>query len=308
MPPVAAYCTTQDILVRLVGTPIDMSGTFRGALAGKIPEVCADINRRVATGRGQGAGWSFLADQAHEVQLASRAGNATDGTFTLSLGAITTADIDFDAVAADVEAALNTALGAATVTVAPAGAGGPWQITFTDEGPHDLLVAIADFTPAAAYVIVERLVPGVTVPTVRRYRGRNASILPIDDCVEVLAASLTRPDGSLIRPMVAGVDFLPVPLNGSPIVGLELVAGVWPAATIASVTLVPGYASSVPYDVREAAEIETIRSYFGDRTGQNDVLGMTPFGSLSVAKAFTSKVAQLVADYSYGGAMLRGAG
>src|SRR5258707_15798678 len=93
MPPVAALCTTQGILVRLVGTPIEMSGTFRGALAAKIPEITADINRRVSVERSQGAGWSFLADQLHEVQLVSMAGEATDGDFTLSLGAVPTPPI-----------------------------------------------------------------------------------------------------------------------------------------------------------------------------------------------------------------------
>jgi len=303
--PVAAYTTTQDILQLLVGSPINFSGLFRGALAMKIPQVCADINRRVAVARGQGPGWSFLADSEHEVQLVSLAGAASAGTFTLSLGATTTAPIAFDADSTDVADALNAALGADSVTVDPAGDGGPWRVLFTGTGPQPLLVPISDLTPATTYVIAERLVPGTTVPSTRLYRGRGSVLLPIDDCVEVRAVRLVRADGTLIRAMAEGVDYIRVPLSYLPITALELVnGGLWPRHLFVEIDLVPGFAVEIPPDVQEAAGIEVIRSYLADRAGNDDRLGMDPFGRVMVSKAFTSKVNQLVSDYSYGATLL----
>jgi hypothetical protein len=304
----AAYCTSQDVLTRLAGTPIDMSGTMRGSLVAKIPEVCSDIDRRVRLARGQRPGWSFLAASEHEVQLVSFAGSATAGSFILALGLVVTGPIAWNADSAAVQVALDAALGEDLVTVSPAGAGGPFTLAFSAVGPQELFVAIPSLTPATSYLVVERLVPGAVLPIVRRYTAKRGSgYLPIDDAVSVSRVRFIARGGGAGLELAVETDYLPSPLNALPIQGLELVrGGGWPSNVGGvEVTLVPGYATEVLTDVREAAIIEVIRSYYGDRTGNDDRIGMTPFGQISIAKAFTSKLGQLVDDYRRGDAFLR---
>jgi len=292
----------------MVGTPIDMSGTFRASLVAKIPEICSDIDRRVRQARGQRPGWSFLASQEHEVQLVSFAGSATAGSYILALGLVATAPIDFDADSAGVQAALDAALGADLVTVSPAGAGGPFTLAFATAGPQELFVAIPSLTPTSSYLVVERLVPGAVLPVVRRYTAaRGARSLPIDDAVSVSAVRFIARGGARGTELALETDYLPAPLNALPIQGLELVrGGGWPTNIGGvEVEMVPGFATEVSFDVREAAIIEVIRSYFGDRTSNDDRLGMTPFGQISIAKAFTSKLEQLVSDSRRGDGFVR---
>lgn len=139
-----------------------------------------------------------------------------------------------------------------------------------------------------------------TEATTRRLRGRNRRYLPIPDCVEVTAVTN---DGTVLT----ADQWVPDPPWGTPIEALYLVAGVWssrPGSVL--VTARWGYADMVPTDVRECALVEAIRSYLADRAGNDDRLGMTPWGSLITSKAFTSKLRELVSDYSYGGGFMRG--
>lgn len=72
---------------------------------------------------------------------------ATAGTFTLTFGADTTTDLDYDATAAEVQAALNalaSIVSAGGVTVTAAQNGGPWQIAFDTAGARDPITADAD--------------------------------------------------------------------------------------------------------------------------------------------------------------------
>ena len=131
--------------------------------------------------------------------------------------------------------------------------------------------------------------------------------LPIDDCIEVTGVTLYAPTGIVSRTLVATTDYRTWPLNGAiPITALLWGTGAWPEMpSLVGVTAKWGYATTAPTDVREAAIIEVIRSYLGDRAGNDDRLGMTPFGSVITAKAFTSKLKQLVSDYSSGAGFLR---
>ncbi len=68
----------------------------------------------------------------NEVQEVNLNGTPSGGAFTLTLGAITTDPIAFDATAADVATALNAALGAGSVSVTGGpGPAVPWLVEFT---------------------------------------------------------------------------------------------------------------------------------------------------------------------------------
>jgi hypothetical protein len=126
----------------------------------------------------------------------------------------------------------------------------------------------------------------------------NALLLPIDDCVEVTVVTLYSAPGIVSRVLVPVTDYLPIPLQGSPIIALKRASG-WPAYPgLTGVTSRWGYADAIGADVRKATIIEVIRSYLGDRSGNDDRIGMTPFGSIITAKAYTSLVRQLISDYS----------
>ena len=131
--------------------------------------------------------------------------------------------------------------------------------------------------------------------------------LPIDDCVEITQVRIYAPAGTVSRTLIASTDYRTWPLNGAlPITAILWAAGAWPELPyLIGVTAKWGYGTSIPSDVQEAAEIEVVRSYLADRAGQNDTIGMTPFGSVITAKAFTSKVRQLCSDYSHGAGFLR---
>lgn len=146
-----------------------------------------------------------------------------------------------------------------------------------------------------------------SVASTRIYAGRPGPIrlLPIDDAFSVSSVTLYS-SGVLQRTLAAGTDYVPWPYSGGPIVGLMSLRGCWqtePGSIQVSARW--GYGLAVPVDAREAAIIEVIRSRYGDREGNDDRLGMTPFGSVTIAKAFTSKLKQLVSDYGFAGGFLR---
>lgn len=143
--------------------------------------------------------------------------------------------------------------------------------------------------------------------SVRLYAGRPGPIrlLPIDDAFSVSSVAIyTR--GQLVRTLVAGTDFVPWPYNGGPIVGLMSLGERWPEepGSIA-VSARWGFGLGIPVDVREAAVIEVIRSYLSDQGGNDDRLGLTPWGSVVTSKDFVSKTKRLVSDYGWAGGFLR---
>jgi hypothetical protein len=144
-----------------------------------------------------------------------------------------------------------------------------------------------------------------TMASVRQSVGRGGVFLPIDDCIEITRVALLNLDGAEQDVLTAPGDYLLEPLSGLPIIGLTSRQGPWAAGQLVAVTAKWGYGVAVPVDAREATIIEVIRSYLADRVGNDDRLGLTPFGSVTVARAFTSKVKQLCTDYSMGGGFLR---
>lgn len=144
---------------------------------------------------------------------------------------------------------------------------------------------------------------GITAPwefvadataTERRFTGIEwgRRWLPIDDCVEVAAVDH---DGTALE---INVDVYPDPLNGTPITALRLASGVWTAEVAKiGVTAKWGYATSLTEDMKQAGIRETIKAYLAARAGNDDRLGMTPFGRVITAKAFTDLTKQTIASY-----------
>jgi hypothetical protein len=133
----------------------------------------------------------------------------------------------------------------------------------------------------------------------------GARFLPIDDCIAVTSVTLTVSPGAAATTLVLGTDYRLSKSKGV-IVGLINLAGRWLGGSSITVLACWGLMDAVSDDLREVVVIETIRSFMGDRVGNNDSLGLTPFGQMTFAKAFTSKVGKFVRDHAYGGASLRG--
>lgn len=303
------YCTVYDVRSRLAGFVPNMGPEWDGILAAKCSEASADIDRRIRQVRSQPNSWSFLADTPNAVQQVLLSGTPTAGTFTLARGVTTSGSIAYNAVASAVATALNTAFGAGTVAVT--GVPGNWTVTFLAAGPQPFLAGVASLTPATSYVVVQDIRTGVlTVPSVRRFTGRRGGtdLLPIDDCVSVSSVQILDAQGNVVQTLAAGTDYLPDPIQGTPITGLTLVRrGWWPwnAGGIA-VGATWGYGTDLLPDVRETACIEVIRSFNSDKTGNSDALGVTPFGTAQMSRAFSSKLNTLIQDYRSGSAFFRG--
>jgi len=311
-----AYCTLADIRSRLAGVGQNIGPQYDQVIADKILEVSADLDRQVAQARGISGAWSFLADSQYAswIVTLSAITAPTGGTFTLTHAGQTTAAIAYNAAASAVQSALEalTSIGAGNVVVAGA-AGGPYNVTCagTKTGPQTALTGTSALTgPATSITItVQTQIEAVAASPSERLFAAPAGgrrLLPIDDCVSIAAVKIYSSPGVLSRTLVATTDYLPWPLRGSPITGLLWPTGAWPELPwLIGVSSRWGYGTAVPFDVREATAIEVIRSYLGDKAGNDDRLGMTPFGAIITAKAFTSKLHQLVSDYSMGAGMLR---
>ena len=137
----------------------------------------------------------------------------------------------------------------------------------------------------------------------RMYTGKvgPTNLLPIDDCVSVSAVTA---DGLAL---VQGTDYLPFPLNGTPYTGLLALPGrSWSGSYGGNiVTASWGLFTRCPGDLHRAVLVEATRAFLSARAGYSDAIGLTPFGSVVTAKAFTSKSWQLIQTYGFGGGMLR---
>ncbi len=129
----------------------------------------------------------------------------------------------------------------------------------------------------------------------RRFTGWEPGrrYLPIDDCVAV--TSVTNAGTAL----VADVDYVVDPLNGTPIGGLVRLNGMWSAKPgDISAACRWGYAdTNAPADVKQGCIRESIRAYLAARAGNDDRLGLTPFGQVVTSKAFTSDTMLMLAAY-----------
>lgn len=80
---------------------------------------------------------TFVVGGTNEVQVATITGTPTGGTFTLTFSGQTTAAVDFDATAAEVQAALEALSNVDEGDVAVTGsAGGPYTVTFAEQGQY----------------------------------------------------------------------------------------------------------------------------------------------------------------------------
>jgi hypothetical protein len=144
---------------------------------------------------------------------------------------------------------------------------------------------------------------------VRRYTAPPASALMlIDDATAVTAVSLVASSGGTPQ-VLTSADWLPYPLNGTPITGLQRIGGHWPSNIGGvQVAMTPGYAAAWADDLVGAGIAEVIRAFRGGQAGEDDRLGMTPFGSVVVSKALLQSTVRTIARYRFGAGMLRRAG
>ena len=288
-----------------------MGVAFDQKLADKILEVSADIDRMVTNVRSIKAPWSFLADQPYDVRdvwISSRV-VPSDGYFTLRFGYELTNAISYNADAATVQSALEVLVGSGNVLVSGV-PGGPWEISFAGSrtGPQPGIFGEAHLDPEDALISVLNRVQSVaTVPSKRVFTADSTGwkILFIDDCVQITQVVLHGP-GGYARYLVENSDYISWPLNATPIEGLFSLEENWPDLPYrVEVEGVWGYQTTVPEDVREATIIEVIRNYLSDQAGNDDRLGMTPYGTVVTTKAYTSKVWQLVKDYEHSVGFIR---
>ena len=307
-----AYCYVDEVKARLSQDVPNMGSGRDQSIADKIIEVARDIDRKVALKRGDlETSFSFLADQPYGRQVVSLSATPrpNTGVFYLSFAGATTGPIAFDADGTAVQAMLENTTGFSVGDVSVAGnPGGPWTVDFAGElsGPQPVMTGYADVGVLGASVTVLPAIEGkAEVPSMRKFQARRdiyGQILPIHACVEVLDVATYAPDGSVIRTWLPGVDYMTWPLNGTPIQALKASSSfqslTWPEwPNYVGVRSRWGMATYVLPDVRETAIIEVIRSLLGDVAGNDDRLGITPYGSIITAKAFTSKFHELVEEY-----------
>lgn len=302
-----AYCTLEDVKSSLSGDVPNMGSSHDQSLVNKIMEVSRDVDRKVSECRmGSDELFSFLADQLYgrQVVYLSSTPAPTTGSFVLAYAGQITSDISFDADGATVQAALEalSTVGAGNVSVFGF-AGGPWTVDFAGDltGPRPSMTGRATTDQADASIVVLPAIQGVSVvPSARQFRSTPelyGEILPIDDCVEVVEVR-TISLGVTSRIWTPGVDYLPLPSRGTPIEALKCLVDPWPEwPDVVEVEARWGYRAEVPTDVRETTTIEVIRSHFSGLVGNDDRLGMTPFGSVITSKAFTSKFRELTQEY-----------
>lgn len=301
-----AYCTLEDVKASLAGDGHNMSSTHDQSIVNKILEASRAIDREVARCRGAAdSDFSFLADQLYGRQIIylSSTPAPQSGTFVLAFEGEVTDPISATGSAADVQAALGALTGISGNVAVTGFDGGPFTVDFTGgmTGPQATITGRAYFDVTDGTVVVLPLIQGKdTVPSLRYFRPMAplyGKLLFIDDCVEVVGVTTRVFNGT--DESLSPDGYLHYPMRGTPVEGLHLANNAdWPEypGTVA-VNARWGYALEVPYDVKDICTIETIRSHFSSQSGNDDRLGMTPFGSVMTSKAFTSKFMKLKETY-----------
>lgn len=138
-----------------------------------------------------------------------------------------------------------------------------------------------------------------SVASARRFTGWKGGrrYLQIDDCVEI--SSVVNIAGT--SALVADTDYVVDPLQGTPIRGLIHLSDYW-SDTPGDVTVVSkwGYAVTCPLDAHQAIIVETVRAYLAAKAGNDDRLGISPFGVVVTSKAFTQGTWKLINRYGRG--------
>ncbi len=146
-------------------------------------------------------------------------------------------------------------------------------------------------------------------PVTRRYTGSEGGsrLLLIDDATAVSSVVILDATGNIIQTLAAGTDYLVRPMNHLPITGLTRLRGVWPwYPGGVQVGQTPGYALTTPSNVQDACIAEVIRTIRAGQAGEDDRLGMTPFGTVLVSKALLQSTVRMLNRYRYGGGYFRG--
>lgn len=141
----------------------------------------------------------------------------------------------------------------------------------------------------------------IETATARRYSTKYGShYLPIDDCVEI---DSVVDNGTTL---VEGTDYVVEPLTLLPIVALIRISGAW-STILGAITVTArwGYAAAAPEDIKKACITETVRAYLSAQAGMDEKIGLTPFGSVVTAKAFTDTTKHTIRTYGQGGGFLR---
>lgn len=129
--------------------------------------------------------------------------DAAGGTFTLTFGGQETDDIDFDATASAVQAALEalSSVGEGNITVSGV-AGGPYTITFVGElgglPQTDIVTDDTDLTGGAGTAVITQATAGVRGD----YRGSPVGQLLIDSTNRIIyenSGSMSTPDWTEIN-------------------------------------------------------------------------------------------------------------
>ena len=143
--------------------------------------------------------------------------------------------------------------------------------------------------------------------TASRYTGQGSPLLPIDDSVAVSGVSLLDDFGNVMQVLTVGRDYQPWPINDLPITALRRIAACWPSNYAGVlVNRTPGYGATTPPNVALATVQEVIRAIRGGQAGEDDRLGISPFGSVIVSKALLQSTQRMLARYRYGAGLLRG--
>lgn len=300
-----SYCTLEDVKSSLSGDVPNMGSNHDQSLVNKIVEVSRDIDRKVAECRGDSISlFSFLVERLYSRQRVylSSTPRATDGSFLLSFDGQITGPIAYDAPASTVQSELENlstvGSGNAVVSGFP---GGPWTVDFagTLVGYQPTIEGQASVTPSDATIVVLPMIDGVPVLAAERFFRPTPALyghtLVIDDCLEILTVRGLDASGSEI----AIPDWHEYPLRGTPIEGLKGDDD-WPEyPSRIGVSARWGHSATIPADVREAASIEAVRSHLAAIAGNDDRIGVTPFGKVMTSKAFTSKTHDLVQTYGH---------
>lgn len=303
-----AYCTIEDVKASMAGDAPNMGAGRDQAMADRILEVSRDLDRCVTECRGDPVElWSFLADQAYGSQIIylSSSPAPSGGTFVLAFNGEITGDMDWNVSAADVQATLEnlTTIGAGNVVVTGFD-GGPFTVAFAADlsGPQALITGRATLNVVDAKVVVLGVSQGVSaVPSERVFRSSpdayGPRLLVINDCIEIESVAVTDTEGDETV-WDLGDDFVYYPSSGLPIEALKSLTEDWPEFPgFVTVNARWGYAASIPADVKGVTIIEVVRSIMAAQAGNDDRIGVSPFGRVMTAKAYTSKFYQTAKDY-----------
>ena len=306
------FCTALEVKKLLTGDSPTMSSAQDNVIINEIVDVTDQFQEEIRSMRGEGEGWTLLAARLYGAQLVSVSGAVVSGTFTLTFGSTTSGALTPTATAANMQAACDTICGAGN-TVVTGAPGGPWTIARagTLTGDQPTIVATDTFlgpqgASSTSQVLVEELTAGSVASVTNRYTGRGSSLLIVDDFQSIETVRLVNPDGTLVRALTLGTDYLIYPLNSLPIVGLTRICGRWgDTPGVVSVTGNPGYCQTVPGNIHKACIEEVIRGIRGGSAGVDDRLGTEPFAQQTVSRAFLASTNRTLYRYRFGGGLMR---